>query len=274
MQRLAKELLKLASGVVATEREAKLLDDYGITDGIIAKVEPTFNQIKRLFKAGKYDEIAKINKTFKGILLWVADENKLTPEVEAALRSFKYVIEFGPSVMPTHWSHVSYDPRTKTIWLQYTTNLLQSLKKRGELEGYKGVMHEKHMQNDLNRFDLSVQHEVTHAVRDSITHHLETHIKRYDKDEKVRERYKGDRSHIELEFEIDAEINALARLKRRWGQRKWDLIADHKTLERVAPGTQFPKPGDPMFRKWVKRLIREDLLSNAMRETWHIGTNR
>ena len=123
--------------------------------------------------------------------------------------------------------------------------------------------YKKDVLSDLRRYESTISHEVTHAVRDAMTGNVSRHVERAQKDRTVAEGYR-DRGHLDLEFEVDATMSAIATLKRRM-RRKWDLMT-FKDVEKHLRGTKLPEPGDSAFKKWVGRMNREGLLSRAMRE--------
>jgi len=248
--------------VWASTRTAKLINDYGISDALAKIVKPMMADIVRSYSKGDYEGPLKYKgKEWRGFLRELATK-KMPDEVWDALEFHTYRIKFVSSSRD-YLHDASYTPNEKNVRLLYNVGLIPELIKHDEFRGNKAKII-----TDLRRYASTIKHEVTHAVRDAMTGHITEFIQKMKKDKKVREQYSQGRGHLELEFEIDAIVNSIDVLRRRMG-KKWEFMT-FKDVRKKMPGVRLPSRRDPMFKKWVKRLHREGLLTEAMRHEFGI----
>ena len=120
---------------------------------------------------------------------------------------------------------------------------------------------------DIARIPHSIKHEVTHLLRDAQTGHISRFMEKMKKDPIVHERYQS-QGHDELEFEIDAQIASLESLRKSIGDQRYDKLTPERIHE-IMPGIHMPI-GGTFLSIWVKRLMREGLLTTGMREAWNL----
>jgi hypothetical protein len=127
----------------------------------------------------------------------------------------------------------------------------------------------KHLTVDLQRAPESIEHEVSHAMRDLQHATLSRELRgRFTKPE-VQEKYA--KSDLEFHFEVDAVAHAFRALKARLGQKKWDTLTLKDLFKKYTPR---PKLNSKEKRALLKRLARENLLGKRMKysgETFEIG---
>jgi len=241
----------------ASSHMAKLMDDYGISNTLAKKIKPIISDIVKMYKNDDVEGALKYDsKTFKGTLLSVA--KRVPDDMEDALSGYRYEIRFKDGrPLGRTIAEAMYIPSQKLVRVVYDVGLAVELG-MAMFKSYKS-----RIIRDFERYELSLKHETTHAVRDAVTGHIRKYTKTL-KEMEVREQYR-DRGHLDLEFEVDATINSFAVLKRKVGARKWELMTFLDLEERI-PGLRIPVKGDPAWRVWVKRMHREGLLSKAMKE--------
>jgi len=247
-------------------RIAALLNDYGISDALVSMVEPVVRRLRKHLQKGELDAARDVYKRWDGKLADLAD-GSIPADLREVLESYTYDMGVGPFVFEKSKSRVErvyyarYDPFKNKVLVFWNTDYPLQAKAAGVWGKKKRIVLKR-----LANFDLSVQHEVSHAVRDAETQRIKTYMERMDEEGEggsVAEFYWGPRGHVEVDFEVDAIINAIARLKRRMG-RKWDrmtwddLVAEQHVLGRL-------KRGSKPWKAWIKRLHREGLLGKRMR---------
>jgi len=234
---------------------AKLLDDYGISDALSRKLKPIMADILRSYKKGDYEGPLKYKgRRLAGRLVDIADRD-MPEDLRHAISEFEYEVKFG-LLTQNIWSDNNYHVGENKVILIYNLALVPVLVQYGEFDRYRSKIF-----RDIRRYPVSIRHEVTHALRDAMTGHIRRYVERRDKSKAVTERYL-DRGHVELEFEIDATVNSLAVLKRRFPKR-WERM-DFGDMEKYMPGVRLPRKGDPVWREWIKRLHREGLLTQKI----------
>ena len=247
---------KIAENVVA-----HLLPDYGISDALMAIVKPHIKAIKAMVEKGDVVGLEKYEFKKEGILGDFLNADMISEN--QFLWNMGYVISFGRYYI-RKWSDAGYNAVQHVIILRYDMDIpIQVANSHPEWKDQ--------FVRDLYRAEMTIRHEVTHAVRDSQTHHIEKFVDKMKSDQKVVKEY-NERGHKDLEFEIDAVVNSLEVLKRKMG-KGYDKL-DEDGLENKLSGLKFPRIGDPARHKWIQRLMREDLLPEKMIDKGRKGMNR
>jgi hypothetical protein len=249
--------------------ESALLKDYGISEALSDKVwnQLGLKKIANAFYKGDWLTAMTIGKSSPQITGDLIDLAKNIPrEKQEIYKDLRYDASIVSDTNKNYWSLNKYNPTSKVIVLWFNAALPANLISDGS--GYIKPEYLERLHNDVRRYDISIRHEVTHALRDAETHHLETFVKRGDKDRSLYEFYMG--HHDEFEFERDAIINGLDALKRRM-RDDWDTlsVAD---LRRLLPSFKLSASMPIIERKkWIDRLIREDLMGKRMLKEFKQG---
>lgn len=251
-EQIARELVKLAR-----ELDAALFPDFGIVDGIMKRIKPELSKIRKLVLNEDAKGLRKLNFDVSGSITDIAD-NSMPTEMRDDLedRGFSWSVR-TIKMRATKFRLAAYDPGRRQLTIDFNT------------EFFKYVDIERHktkLLQDISKTDVSVRHEVTHLLRDAATGNIDRYIEKLQKDESVREHY-NNRGHQELEFEIDATINGLDQLRKRFGPERFDKLTPRR-IEELMVAT-FPKDIKTLS-KWVNRLMREDMLTTGMKKQWRL----
>jgi BMFP domain-containing protein YqiC len=245
MERIALDIL-----AVANELTAKLLDDHGIANRIMAMIHPILQKFKYLVTKEEFEKASQVSYSYLGKL---ADFANGKIETNVGLRIT--MRNEGTNI----WLDPEYDTFENEIRLTFNTGIPMQLIGQKVWEKYRMQFY-----RDMDRAIVSIRHEVTHALRNEVTHHME---KKY---RKLNEWNKNDRAeyreneHIVTEYERDATINGIAALKEKIGIERWnDMTLEQLNL--LALGTNVTRAlSGPKGRDWLRRMIREDLVGDKM----------
>lgn len=245
--------------------QAAILPDYGISDSIWTQISWMVEKMSRLAGADRLVELAKLNwKT--GGPIWREADDSIPEDLLEILRDgeYKWQAKFLNDVH-LYAYQAAYSPQERTITLRFNTSLPMVLQ-RGLSRDFWKEQKTQYMR-DLFKVPTSIRHETMHLMRDAQTGHLKRYVERMKSDKSIFESYHSG-GHGELEFEIDAKIASLELLRRRLGEDRYDKLTPAR-IEEMLPGFTFPE-GGPQLAKWVKRLMREGLLTSGMRRTWNL----
>ena len=243
------------------------IKDYGITTAIYAKIKPLLLSLAELAegileakKRGEgvitRKELSNTLRGFKGKrFIGTIGKAVRLPKKLSKVKDKKYEVRFRSLAEP-FLVGAGYDPRLKRIVVDVNLRMFRALYGNPEADV---VLLERGV-NELRGGELILKHEVTHLLRDSDVGHIKHHLKRMRGNEKLRKEYHKS-GHEELEWEIDAYINAIARLMRRLPKSRRKNVG-FEYLERRVPGLKIPS--GRAKRKWIKRLNREGLLTEKM----------
>ena len=245
---------------MSDKRQAKLLPDYGTTKGLMKKAGPVIDRMNRLIAADDLMRLRKLKTILRGSVSDLADSS-IPPEFSQYLddEGYSWEVEFGP-FNGRFLRKATYTPSKNKIEIVYNTALPSAL--GSHWDEYKAKV-----QRDMDKSDVTFRHELTHLLRDADTGHIKEYTKRMKEDPRVYEKYRS-RGHQEMEFEIDAIVNGIDQLRKRIGPEKFDKLKP-SDLERMLL-VQWPKDTKTLS-KWVKRLMREDMLTTGMRKEWRLG---
>ena len=258
---MASELILVAKDVLGA-----LLEDYGISDALSEKIwnELGLKKLSDCFSNAdwyKADEIGEKNPKIAGLLVDLAKD--IPDDKRKVYGELRYEVEIV-SVNEARYANNFYEPAKKRILISYNAGLPMVLKDNG---GISAKLHSQ-LKRDIARFDVSVRHEVTHALRDAETGHISKFTQKMSGNPQLNEFY--NREHDNIEFERDAIVNGLSKLKRRMND-KWDelTLAD---LRQLLPGLKlFPAMPMEYRKKWIDRLIREGLMGKKMLKEFRSG---
>ena len=252
---IASELLRVAQDVLGA-----LLNDYDMADALAHKVwsELGLKNVVIAFDKHDWNAAWAIGRTRPHIEGTLVDLAKNIPDDRREMyKELRYDASIVSDSSMNHWSLNRYGPASKVITLWFNAQLPLNIMDNGSIKPeYLARLH-----YDVRRYDVSIRHEVTHALRDAETHHLERFTKKSDKDRSLYEFYMS--HHDEYEFERDAIINGLDFLRRRM-KDEWDELglAD---LRKLLPSFKLSAQMPIMERKkWIDRLVREDLMGKRM----------
>jgi len=242
---------------------AKLLKDYGISDSIYALVKSRFDKMLELISEPLEDEgklsreLGLLEKGFKGTLL---EHGKRVPrKLEGLLKNFKYEFAIKRGGSMKFVDDAAYYAQDKTLKFKYNPQIIMMI------IGFGGSDRKRNLallKRDIAKVLMTIRHEVTHAIRDANTGHIERYVSKMQADPRVREFY-DERGHKELEFEVDAQINAIALLfKKKRGKKRNEISFDD--IHRDYVGFRFPEKGTPAYKALIRRLARERMLTPAM----------
>jgi len=237
---------------IAADIMSHLLDDYGVTNALTKLVKPHITTVKKLFDAGDTGALGSYYYNKEGKLGDLPGIKK-SPEN-------KFIMDIGYKILFAEgngncWSLVGYNPLSKYILLQY--DILAAVNCLTTCPQYNDIF-----KRDIARFDVSIRHEVTHAIRDAHTHHIKKFMERSKTDKKLVQEY-NEHGHQDFEFEIDAIINSFDRLRKKIGVVRYNKL-DEAGFENLLPGLRFPRVGNPARKVWMRRLEREGLLPDKM----------
>ena len=247
-------------------RAGALLEDFGVTDGLFNLIEPTLVKITKFAKRDEVGKIGSMDKSSRGTLLDVATK-KVPDEMRDVLDGVDFKIEFKNVDGSKFWGNARYRPKQNLLLITYNTGLPLWLEANDIWQENKD-----RFIRDVKRTDLTLRHEVTHAVRDAQTGHLKRLMDLYEENPEMLRHY-NQRGHIEEEFEIDAIVNSLDRLRDKVGYEKY-MGMGLRDIDRAFARDDMPmlpSRRDPFFKKWVDRLSREDLLTDKMKREWGIS---
>jgi hypothetical protein len=270
-EKVAAELVRVESDPGRNQITAKLLDDMGVTKAIVKKVMPYMKKIRDGVKKRDAKKIrAVVGRKVHGEFV---DLVRMTSEQEEIFKSdygkgrwaVFYEVEFTRNRETKGQVRGDYDPDTRAVKIKIDAESPAIMIENGfdELDKYLRL-------TDDAKIKAVVRHEVTHAIRDAYTGHLKRTTDRRKRDPKYDDYYRGERGHLDEEYEIDAIVNELEELSRHLGRRKWKEMGPSK-IEKLLNMTLFPKVGDGAFFRWVKRLKREGLLTDGMMREWGLG---
>jgi hypothetical protein len=244
----------------AVKKSAKLLPDYGMTKAIMEKLRLPLDRMTRLIEIEDAKRLSRISTSVGGKVSDLADST-IPPEFKEYLDKEKYRwdVKFG-TFMGDFLKLAQYNPHNKIILIYFNTALPLSIGKYFWRKKDKAL-------RDLEKTDVTVRHELTHLLRDAQTGHLKREVDKRKVDRQLQEKYLS-RGHQEMEFEIDAIINGMDELRRRIGDERFDELTP-KDLERMMV-VKFPRDTKTLS-KWVKRLMREGMLTTGMRKEWRLG---
>jgi len=160
-------------------------------------------------------------------------------------------------------SDIGYQPEDQIIqWLFGAGILFKAVS--GAFHKDKEV--QKRLIRDLEHTPDVIEHEVAHLMRDARFAELSRFIKRASAEtpagKKLAVAYTT--KHTDFPFEIDATVSAIASLKKRFGDAKWNRIS-FNAIE-LALGKKKGSHFTPSQRKMMlKRMAREGLLGKNMR---------
>jgi len=238
---------------------AALLDDFGLTDALLRLVQPRMQVLLAAVKSDDLRTVEKlVGKRFSGRATSLVQGGlKKHPE----LKDYRYQIIFGGLPADAYWIDGAYNPYDKTLHVYL--NVGKASSKYGNpmyrLDWeYRG---KRECITELESLDVLIRHEATHMIRDSQTGHLRRNL---DNETLSQSSIYMQTGHTEDNDEIDAIVNELDQLKKRLGSAAYDKLTP-SMIERLVPGREWPKKPEVIHR-WVKRLIREGLLTTGMRQ--------
>jgi len=250
------------------QKESEILPDYGISEGIWSHISGTMENVVRLAGANRLEELSRL-KWKTGGPIWREADETIPPEFLKILQDGDYgwYVEFeGNHGLVCY--RAGYQPTENRMSIRFNPSLPLILSQRSYFgKGSVWVEQKSQYMHDLGRMRHSIRHEVTHLLRDAQTGHIKKYVDKMKREDSVYEHYKS-RGHEELEFEIDAKIAALASLRNQLGAERFDKLTPGRIGE-ILPGYRFPS-GGPFLAKWVKRLMREGLLTTGMKEAWNL----
>lgn len=251
---------------IAMRVEAALLEDYGMANGLARLIKADMEAIIRATKKGDVDTVrAYAGRLHTGYLTKLATR-RIPDELREKYAKVTYKIGFESS-WNDYWGETAYRPDGSLIIAVYNVGIAERILMMSNPAERKANLEK--LIRDMSRYELTMRHEVTHALRDAQTGSIGEYVDRMMRDNQVAEFY-NHHGHQQLDFEVDAVINAMAKLKKK----KWKIwntltMAD---IEKIMVGMRFPDKYTEAdtWKMWVRRLTREGLLTDAMRAEWGV----
>jgi hypothetical protein len=160
----------------------------------------------------------------------------------------------------------SYSPKESKIYIGLTDNLVNFLRTVAYTKNNQEyIKHKNSLFNDINDVKLksTIRHELTHWIDDSLHNkHISKLIVSPSFREKVNQGLaNGIDVRYEMPHEITAIVNQIAEIKRRIGDKKYNLLTWVDILEKV-PGLKIinDELGVSWRRVIFSRLARENLI--------------
>jgi len=247
---------------------AAILEDYGISESIWNVIRWMVEKMIVLAGADRLEELVELEwKT--GGPVWRETDKTIPSELLEILRDgdYQWYVEFRKSETTSVCYSAGYQPNKNRMVIKFNT-FLPLIMSHDILRGNNSwKMQKPQYMRDLARVRHSIRHEVIHLLRDAQTGHIRRYFQRMQNEDIVHEYYMR-HGHEELEFEIDAKIAALDSLRRQLGADRFDKLTVGRIYQ-ILPSFRFPREG-PALARWIKRLMREGLLTSGMKEAWNL----
>jgi hypothetical protein len=242
-------------------RYSAIQDSYGIPEALEARIRPVLDAAYRILEAREIDVLeAELDGPVGYGSIAGAATRPIPPELESRLEGYLWVLlgYRSPDYEDTSFLGGAYSPDTRTFGV--TLNFRSA---RTCLEHYPMLWDEwlRATAGEIESLHDLVVHEVDHLLLDARTGHMAA------KNRKRDPAWYGSRGHYEDPDEINAQFASLAALRERVGPEAFDRMspAEIESAMRI----RFPADA-PTLAAWVKRLMREGLLTTAMREAWNL----
>jgi len=248
---------------------AAILEDYGLSNSIWLIIAPTVKKIQNLAGADKCVDINNIEEKFGGSILDLF-HNEMPPELTQLLDEgdYQWEVEFAQNYGVFAF-RAAYRPLSNLLYLKFNTALPleMSMSTIHNSSGNAWKAQKTYYMRSISRMPLSIRHEINHLLRDAQTGHLKEWAKKAN--DPVVQQYYDSHGYQELEFEIDAEIAALNSLRQQLGEKRFDKLTPQRIQEFI-PGFEDIQQNTAALARWVKRLMREGLLTRGMKEAWNL----
>jgi hypothetical protein len=266
-------ILERLVDTVVKHKQAALLDDGGITDVLYKKIKPDVDwlvrKVKKHTKTSDLEIIDEIGQKFRDEKIFEGLISEVIKDCEIDCEDAEYIIgfvrdpireDFYRAVRGMYVTRNNFGAKIKKIVVTININLIEKV-----LEENNPITLDR-LITLLEQVKEIIKHEVTHLVRDVETGRITEFSDRMRKQKKTKEFYYT-RGHQDVDFEIDAAINAMDMLFKRLRKRgiKVDRIGWYDLPEWI-PGFIPAEKGTEAYKKWIKRLSRERLLTKAMRD--------
>jgi hypothetical protein len=244
------------------QRYAGLVELYGIPDSIYAKIEPVLVEMAKLIVGDKIEELIDRFEGFEMGGDIVSEATRpIPPELSKKLSeggySWRLTAEKRAKEKIYHtFFYPHYDPPTKTAVFLCDIAEARAMRNSAFVSDSEEWRYWDVATGMLMRYDKIVVHEIAHLMRFAVSEIPGSGPRR------DAWQYR-ERGHHEDPLEIDAIIHELAWLRDRLGQEAYDKLP----LDQIK--TKFPEDV-PTLARWVKRLMREDLLTSEMRRKWNL----
>lgn len=267
---MKQQLEQLKIQLEALAKTGNIAQNLWVKTGLKKKVLALRDDLKRImrkedYKFGddSYSHLAHWKRELKGKYdIWkYADD----PELKTILKQLG--TKFVTGIVGTFSNvrmDIGYQPERQTIqWLVGAGIIFKAI--TGGFHKDREIA--KRLIRDLEHTPDVIEHEVSHLIRDAQTGRLSKFVRRASAEtpegKKLAVAYGT--SHTDFPFEIDATISAMASLKKRFGEAKWNRISFNAV--ELALGKAKGKHFTPGQRKiMLKRLNREGLLGKNMRK--------